>query len=71
MCSISGRRFRAFTLEDGAFPGRTKPPSLCFFNVPCYGVDLQVIQSKIYEIRRQRVMLDKDLAGLMVLKRNI
>ena len=28
------------------------------------GVDLQVIQSKIYEIRGQRVMLDFDLAEL-------
>lgn len=28
------------------------------------GVDLQVIQSKIYEIRGQRVMLDRDLAEL-------
>ena len=34
------------------------------FNVLCYGVDLQIIQSKIYEIRRQRVMLDFDLAEL-------
>ena len=30
----------------------------------CHGVDLQVIQSKIYEIRGQRVMLDRDLAEL-------
>ena len=30
----------------------------------CYGVDLQIIQSKIYEIRGQRVMLDFDLAVL-------
>ena len=30
----------------------------------CHGVDLQVIQSKIYEIRGQRVMLDFDLAKL-------
>ncbi len=30
----------------------------------CYGVDLQIIQSKIYEIREQRVMLDFDLAEL-------
>ena len=30
----------------------------------CHGVDLQVIQSKIYEIRGQRVMLDFDLADL-------
>lgn len=30
----------------------------------CHGVDLQVIQSKIYEIRGQRVMLDFDLAEL-------
>ena len=30
----------------------------------CYGVDLQIIQSKIYEIRSQRVMLDQDLAEL-------
>ena len=30
----------------------------------CYGVDLQIIQSKIYEIRGQRVMLDFDLAEL-------
>ncbi len=29
-----------------------------------HGVDLQVIQSKIYEIRGQRVMLDRDLAML-------
>ena len=29
-----------------------------------HGVDLQVIQSKIYEIRRQRVMLDFDLAEM-------
>ena len=29
-----------------------------------YGVDLQIIQSKIYEIRGQRVMLDFDLAEL-------
>ena len=28
----------------------------------CYGVDLQIIQSKIYEIRVLRVMLDRDLA---------
>ena len=28
----------------------------------CYGVDLQIIQSNIYEIRGQRVMLDFDLA---------
>ncbi len=27
-------------------------------------VDLQLIQSKIYEIRSQRVMLDRDLAEL-------
>lgn len=46
----------------------------------CYGVDLQIIQSKIYEIRGQRVMLDSDLAMLynietrvlnQVVKRNI
>ena len=30
----------------------------------CYGVDLQVIKSKIYEIRGQKVMLDRDLAEL-------
>ena len=30
----------------------------------CYGVDLQIIQSNIYEIRGQRVMLDFDLAML-------
>ena len=30
----------------------------------CYGVDLQIIQSKIYEIRGQRVMLDRDLAEI-------
>lgn len=30
----------------------------------CYGVDLQIIQSNIYEIRGQRVMLDRDLAEL-------
>lgn len=30
----------------------------------CYGVDLQIIQSKIYEIRGLRVMLDFDLAEL-------
>ncbi|MBV4277476.1 ORF6N domain-containing protein, partial [Odoribacter splanchnicus] len=35
-----------------------------FLNTCCYGVDLQVIQSKIYEIRGQRVMLDRDLAEL-------
>lgn len=29
-----------------------------------YGVDLQVIQSKIYEIRGQQVMLDRDLAEI-------
>ena len=33
-------------------------------NIVCHGVDLQVIQSKIYEIRGQRVMLDFDLAKL-------
>lgn len=30
----------------------------------CYGVDLLIIQSKIYEIWGQRVMLDFDLAEL-------
>lgn len=30
----------------------------------CYGVNLQVIKSKIYEIRGQKVMLDRDLAEL-------
>ena len=29
-------------------------------------VDLQIIQSKIYENRGQRVMLDRDLAELQV-----
>lgn len=29
-----------------------------------HGVDLQVIQSKIFEIRGQRVMLDQDLVEL-------
>ena len=29
-----------------------------------HGVDLQIIQRKIYEIRGQRVMLDRDLAEL-------
>lgn len=33
-------------------------------NVLRYGVDLQIIESKIYEIRGQRVMLDFDLAKL-------
>lgn len=37
---------------------------MCYLNVSCHGVDLQVIQSKIYEIRGQRVMLDFDLAVL-------
>lgn len=37
---------------------------MCYLNVSCHGVDLQVIQSKIYEIRGQRVMLDFDLADL-------
>lgn len=37
----------------------------------CYGVDLQIIQSKIYEIRGQWVMPDFDLAEMYGIKTKV
>lgn len=37
----------------------------------CYGVDLQIMQSKIYEIRGQQVMFDYDPAELYDIKTEV